>query len=128
MPTAKKKVAKKAAGKKRPVPANKAAKPKSKPRAPAVKAGPKGEQGPQGPRGPAGLPGPQGPRGEAGPRGEPGRDGLTGAAGLRGAPGVGLDFAQAPADGKERAVYVDSSGRLCYREGPAHFLISLTPK
>lgn len=47
---------------------------------------------------------------------------------MRGGPGAGLDFNQAPADGKDRAIYVDSAGRLCYREGSAHFLISLTPK
>jgi hypothetical protein len=61
-------------------------------------------------------------------RGEPGREGMPGAAGMRGAPGPGIDFSQAPADGKERAIYVDSSGRLCYREGSVHYLITLAPK
>ncbi len=52
MATAKKKVAKKAAGKKRPAPAKKAAKPKSKAPALKVKAGSRGPQGPAGPPGP----------------------------------------------------------------------------
>jgi hypothetical protein len=41
---------------------------------------------------------------------------------------VGIDFSQAPADGQERAIYIDSGGRLCYRQGSTHFLITLTPK
>ena len=47
---------------------------------------------------------------------------------MRGAPGAGIDLSQAPADGKERAIYVDFNGRLCYREGSVHYLITLTPK
>jgi hypothetical protein len=53
---------------------------------------------------------------------------MAGVAGLRGAPGAGIDFSQAPADGKDRAIYVDSTGRLCYREGSTHYLITFTPK
>ena len=47
---------------------------------------------------------------------------------MRGAPGVGIDFSRTPADGRERVIFVDSSGRLCYRDGSAEFLIALTPK
>jgi hypothetical protein len=47
---------------------------------------------------------------------------------MRGAPGVGIDFSQAPADGRERAIFVDSNGRLCYREGPVQYLVNLTPR
>jgi hypothetical protein len=47
---------------------------------------------------------------------------------MRGAPGIGIDLSQAPADGRERVIFLDSGGRLCYREGSAEFLIALTPK
>ena len=47
---------------------------------------------------------------------------------MRGAPGAGIDLTQAPADGRDRAIFVDSNGRLCYREGPVQYLITLTPK
>jgi len=47
---------------------------------------------------------------------------------MRGAPGVGIDLSQAPADGRDRAIFVDSSGKLCFREGPVQYQINLTPK
>ena len=92
------------------------------------KPGPKGEPGPQGPQGPRGEPG---ARGETGARGEPGREGPQGTQGTpgpRGEPGIGIDYSLAPEDGFMRALYIDRDGRLCYREGDRHFLISVTPK
>jgi hypothetical protein len=53
---------------------------------------------------------------------------MAGVAGMRGAPGAGIELSQAPADGKDRAIFVDSNGRLCYREGQVQYLINLTPK
>jgi len=45
---------------------------------------------------------------------------------MRVAPGAGIDLSQAPADGRDRAIFVDSNGRLCYREGPVQYLKRLT--
>ncbi len=110
---------------------------------PAGKDGADGKQGPRGEPGPQGPMGPQGSRGEAGARGEPGLkgergpdglqgpqgpQGVQGAPGPKGEPGRGIDFSQSPADGKERALYVDSAGVLCFRDGDRSFTVTLTPR
>jgi hypothetical protein len=77
---------------------------------PVGETGPRGEAGPVGPQGPQG---PQGAQGIQGPRGEP---------------GAGLDLRRAPKDQQDREIYVDAEGRLCYRAGSRHFVLSLTPK
>jgi hypothetical protein len=79
---------------------------------PAGKPGPRGEAGPRGPQGPQGPHGPQGIQGPPGPPGET---------------GVGIDLGRAPQDGRKRSLYVDSEGRLCYRAGNEHFLVTLSP-
>ncbi len=106
----------------------------------AGKQGLRGEPGPQGPQGPMG---PQGPRGEPGGKGEPGPNGdkghdglqgpqgpqgIQGAAGPKGETGHGIDYSRAPMDGKDRTLYVDSAGVLCFRDGEHHFIVSLVPK
>jgi hypothetical protein len=85
-------------------------------------------QGKQGPPGPAGTPGPRGEPGFQGPQGLRGEFGLRGETGQKGEPGKGIDFSLAPQDGVERTLYLDREGRLCFREGDRHFLISVTPK
>jgi hypothetical protein len=47
---------------------------------------------------------------------------------MRGAPGAGIDLSRAPADGRERVIFVDPNGRLCYREGAVEYLVTLVPK
>jgi hypothetical protein len=47
---------------------------------------------------------------------------------MRGEQGAGIDFSLAPQDGVERTLYLDREGRLCYREGDRHFLVSVIPK
>ena len=89
------------------------------PRGATGPAGPVGRPGPRGGRGPQGEQGPQGPQGPHGPQG------VQGPTGPRGA---GIDHSLATDDGRERAIYVDAEGRLCYRVGREHFLIALTPK
>ena len=96
-----------------------------------------GSQGPQGPMGPQGPRGEAGARGEPGPKGEKGHDGLQGpqgpqgiqgAAGPKGESGHGIDYSRAPMDGKDRTLFVDSAGVLCFRDGERHFIVSLTTK
>src|SRR5262249_40203190 len=82
-----------------------------------IPGGAKGEPGPsgrQGVRGDVGRQGPQGPQGAQGIQGPPGER------------GIGLDLNGAPNDGKERALYVDGQGRLCFRAGADHFVVALT--
>jgi len=96
----------------------------AKPGGPAVRQGQPGQgqamRGPQGPQGQA-MRGPQGPQGPHGPQG------MQGPSGPAGEPGLGLDLSRAPQDGKKRALYVDSEGRLCYRAGDEHFVVTLSP-
>jgi hypothetical protein len=83
------------------------------PRGAAGPPGPAGRTGPKGDGGPQGLQGPHGPQGVQGPPGPPSR---------------GIDLSQAPDDGRERSLYLDAEGRLCYRVGHEHFFVHLTPK
>ena len=87
-----------------------------------------GPAGPRGPEGPTGTQGPQGLKGEPGRDGPQGPQGFQGPPGSRGEPGAGIDFSSAPRDGVERSIYLDAAGRLCYREGDSHYLISMTAK
>ncbi|HXB55231.1 MAG TPA: hypothetical protein VN461_10635 [Vicinamibacteria bacterium] len=42
--------------------------------------------------------------------------------------GVGVDLSLAPDDGQLRSIYVDGDGKLYYRVGKQHFVVSLTAK
>jgi len=89
---------------------------------------PRGANGPPGPAGPAGRPGARGERGAAGPQGPQGPHGPQGIQGPAGLPGAGLDLTLAPEDGRQRTLYVDEEGRLCYRVGSNHFVVAVSPK
>jgi hypothetical protein len=92
------------------------------PPGPRGESGPRGEQGLRGERGHDGAPGVQGPQGPQGPQG------VQGLPGPKGDPGQGLDLSLGPEDGMHRALYVDRQGRLCYREGDRHYVVTLTPR
>jgi hypothetical protein len=77
---------------------------------------------------PAAGPGPRGEAGPAGPQGPQGPHGAQGIQGPRGEPGFGLDLRHAPRDNQERELYVDAEGRLCFRAGARHFLVTMTPR
>jgi hypothetical protein len=82
------------------------------------------------PRGAAGVPGPAGrpgPRGERGPQGPQGPHGPQGIQGPAGPAGVGIDLSLVPEDGRQRSIYVDADGKLCYRVGREQFVINVTP-
>jgi hypothetical protein len=85
-------------------------------------------RGPVGPPGAAGRPGARGERGAPGPQGPQGPHGPQGVQGPSGPPGAGLDLSLAPEDARARSLYVDGEGRLCYRAGRDHFVVSLSPK
>src|SRR5262249_54366845 len=85
-------------------------------------------RGPAGPSGAAGGPGARGERGAPGPQGPQGPHGPQGVQGPSGPPGAGLDLSLAPDDARSRSLYVDEEGRLCYRAGKDHFVVSLNPK